>query len=1035
MAFQVKRLFPQCSPGAGTGGITAVCLWSVALLVLLPGIVLLPDGTHPSPALALQAVVVAHSGAALVRVLTAPKVRLVALGFWGFAYVWLGLAPLAQLACDTYPWSHRTDRATTLTAVAVVELGLLAHSAGSAVAARRERRRTAGPLPSAPGAVERLLSRRLAPWRLLSLCGLALVLAAVLIPRQPGGLAVWFTSRQALRESGLADGSDGAFLSALRHWSLSVPAFWALLGLLLVPRAPGGDRLLRALRRLLLPLLLALNAVVNNPVSTPRFWIGTVLATLLFAVDRMNRPRAFRAVAAGLLATVLLAFPYSDYFRYSDREQLSVVSLTEQFTTNGDYDAFQQVQTGIDYAHDRGLAPLDVLGPALFWVPRTVWPDKPEDTGIALARFAGYDFQNLSAPLWIESYLWAGPPAVAAVFFLLGAAGRRMDDVRHRLRGRAGTLAVCLVPAFAFYQMVFLRGSLLGIVGPLTLLLAVPLLVSAPAARASRAVTPAPAAPSDRLAPIPHRRAPVTGPNPVPDRYDEPDQLRDQLRRLLCHRAAIALGVALGLLGGAALAFVRTPVYTSASEVLVRSTADPYGTVTVAADNQISMGTEQQIAAGAAVAARAARTLGRPAGDAAALGRHLRVGHRPKSQVLRFEFTDSSPRRAARAADAFAEAYLADRKVRNEAAAQRAARSVEQQIQAVQQDKKQKNAGEAVQRALQTELDTLHRRMVEIKSRDTDGGYVVRHAAVPTRPAGPGRPALLALGGASGLALGILLAWLCSALDTRVRSAGDVRAALRSPVLGLLPAGPGDEPDGGTGPLKVGHRGGDRAESHRALAYRLHRTGPSGGPGGILVVAPRRDAATEEIAVNLAAALTECGRQVLLVDADSDTPPVTARLPLLPDDARPSGQPAPPEGSRLVDAGTAGHFACRTTGDGTVHRLPAAASQERTTVVLARPVLEHADALSAAQRVDGVLLVAGLGTTRREDLRRAAELIDCSGGTLLGAVLDTDRRPDRLRSALAALRSRTVRRPATTPPDTPVVTLPAQDETLTAARR
>ena len=44
-------------------------------LVLLPGIVLLPDGTHPSPALALQAVVVAHSGAALVRVLTAPKVR------------------------------------------------------------------------------------------------------------------------------------------------------------------------------------------------------------------------------------------------------------------------------------------------------------------------------------------------------------------------------------------------------------------------------------------------------------------------------------------------------------------------------------------------------------------------------------------------------------------------------------------------------------------------------------------------------------------------------------------------------------------------------------------------------------------------------------------------------------------------------------------------------------------------------------------------------------------------------------------------
>ncbi|CAM5644514.1 hypothetical protein [Streptomyces canarius] len=94
------------------------------------------------------------------------------------------------------------------------------------------------------------MSRRLAPWRLLSLCGLALALAAVLIPSQPGGLSAYFTSRQALREAGSADGSDNAFLSALRSWSLSVPAFWALLGLLHVPRVPGGDRLLRGIRRL-----------------------------------------------------------------------------------------------------------------------------------------------------------------------------------------------------------------------------------------------------------------------------------------------------------------------------------------------------------------------------------------------------------------------------------------------------------------------------------------------------------------------------------------------------------------------------------------------------------------------------------------------------------------------------------------------------------------------------------------------------------------------------------------------------------------
>ncbi|MGW7789236.1 hypothetical protein ACWGKX_17090, partial [Streptomyces tricolor] len=327
----------------------------------------------------------------------------------------------------------------------------------------------------------------------------------------------------------------------------------------------------------------------------------------------------------------------------------------------------------------------------------------------------------------------------------------------------------------------------------------------------------------------------MTGPIHVYDRYDEPDQLRDQLRRLLRHRAVIALGIVLGLLGGAALAFSRAHTYTSTSEVLVRSTADPFGTVSVAADNQVSMGTEQQIAASAAVAVRAARLMGRADATAATLGKDLRITNRAKSQVLRFEFTARTPGRAARGANAFAEAYLADRKARNEAAVQRAGRSVQQQIKAVQAAK-EKDEDEAVDKAVQSELDTLHKRIVEINSRDTVGGDIVRRGEAPARPSGPGWAVLLTLGLASGLALGVLLAWLRSALDSRVRSADEARAALRAPVLGLLPP----EPDEDAPLLTVGHQGGDRAETCRALAYRLRRTGLPAGAGRVLVVSPRR---------------------------------------------------------------------------------------------------------------------------------------------------------------------------------------------------
>jgi hypothetical protein len=485
--------------------VAAVCGWSLVLIALLPGLILQTAGSHFGAALVVQCVVVAHTGGALTRVLTDTSVRLVAFGFWLFAYVWLGLAPLAMLATDTYPLAYRADDANAFAVTALIELGLLAYSAGAALAARAANGRSA--------VVEPLLSRTLAPMRVLLLCGLSLVLAAVLLPQQ-GGWEAFFTSRQSLRESRAS--TDAAW--ALRTWLLAVPAFWALVALVHLPRLKAGDRLLRSVRWMLLPLLLGLNVVVNNPISRPRFWAGTVLLVLLFSWSRFSRPRAFRITAAAFTAVVLLVFPYSDYFRYDQREPIRVVPLTEQLTTNMDYDAFQQMQTGIEYVKETGFSPSAALGPVLVMVPRSIWPDKPEAVAITLARYAGYEFQNLSAPLWIESYLWAGIPSVAAVFCLLGAAGRRMDDIRERLRDRQATLAVLLVPAFAFYQMIFLRGSLMAIAGPLLLLLTIPLFITAPAAARSSSRFPSPALP-----PATAGHAPIPG---TGDIRDQPCPLR-----------------------------------------------------------------------------------------------------------------------------------------------------------------------------------------------------------------------------------------------------------------------------------------------------------------------------------------------------------------------------------------------------------------------------------------------------------------------------------------------------------------------------
>lgn len=485
----------------------------------------------------------------------------------------------------------------------------------------------------------------------------------------------------------------------------------------------------------------------------------------------------------------------------------------------------------------------------------------------------------------------------------------------------------------------------------------------------------------------------MTSPAGLDDRYDDPDRLRDQVRLLLRYRATIALGVLLGLLGGLLLVLLRAGDYTSTSEVLVRPRTDPFSTFAVAVDSQVSMGTERHIALSATVAARAATALGQPS-RADALLTDLRVMNPPDTQLLRFEYTAGTAKGAARVSNAFAEAYLADRQDRSKSMITRMVAGLEQQLTELtaRVAAKKKSAESAAGTAgLQQQIGTLQKRVSDIKAYDTTGGDVVRRAEPAARPSGPGPVWLLPLGLIGGLVVGVVLAWLRCAFEPRARSVGEVEGALGAPVLGILPA-----PDTDGDLLEVGRADGGRAEAYRALAFRVRGADSPAAMGTLMLVAPKRERGAETVAVNLAAALAESGDDVLLVDATGNEPGLPARLPLSAGGSVPPGVPAP-QGAAVVDAGTAGRFTIcryvrRPTGDDglaapTAARALPDAESKSPTLVLAPPLLEHPEGLGLAQRVDGVVVVAGLEATRRDDLKRVRELIGCSGGRIVGAAL------------------------------------------------
>ncbi|MGP3974964.1 hypothetical protein ACTWQF_13340 [Streptomyces sp. 8N114] len=441
-----------------------------ALVAVLPATVATQPGPGPHDAAYwLQLATCAYSGTRLAAMVLTAHRRLTQGAFWLFCYIAMGIAPLAQTVLDSTPTPVVGPRSDTVLASALVLVGIVAFDVGALLARHRPPLRSRMHDRHRPAATVH-------PWRLYVLCVLALA-GSGLLTAELGGPGVFFSNRQEISESiegaagaAGAEAASQAGSAFLRGFG-TVPALLALLFLtrwLVVSRA--------ARRRPLVPVLwlamLALNVVVNNPVSNPRYWFLTVLFSLLFTAFPRS-PVMYRAALATGVAVALVVFPFADRFRYeegTDRPQQSTGSILEPLTMK-DYDQTGMlantvtfVGSGEGHSYGRQLA-----GTTLFFVPRSVWTGKPHDPGTRVGEWMGMPYPNLSSPLWAELWLDFGPLGMALGFAAVGYGAARADRryARHARRtaqespAGPGSVAAVTVPLVAGYSFILLRGSLL----------------------------------------------------------------------------------------------------------------------------------------------------------------------------------------------------------------------------------------------------------------------------------------------------------------------------------------------------------------------------------------------------------------------------------------------------------------------------------------------------------------------------------------------------------------------------------------------
>uniref|UniRef100_UPI0025E17544 O-antigen polysaccharide polymerase Wzy n=1 Tax=uncultured Chryseobacterium sp. TaxID=259322 RepID=UPI0025E17544 len=148
-------------------------------------------------------------------------------------------------------------------------------------------------------------------------------------------------------------------------------------------------------------ILLVIALITCSPFGIARFYAAAIyLPLLLIVFDFFKRKNVF---SASLILGLLFVFPTLNYFR--DFSKLSSVKFGLDFKmfNSGHFDSFQNFS--LILSHSDVTWGRQLLGVIFFWVPRAVWPSKPEGSGSYLANQLRFSFDNISANFFAEGYI------------------------------------------------------------------------------------------------------------------------------------------------------------------------------------------------------------------------------------------------------------------------------------------------------------------------------------------------------------------------------------------------------------------------------------------------------------------------------------------------------------------------------------------------------------------------------------------------------------------------------------------------------
>ncbi len=287
------------------------------------------------------------------------------------------------------------------------------------------------------------------------------------------------------------------------------------------------------------------------------------------------------------------------------------------------------------------------------------------------------------------------------------------------------------------------------------------------------------------------------------------------------------------------------------------------------------------------------------------------------------------------------------------------------------------------------------------------GGYNLKVVAEPREElVFKRRLKITGAGGAFGFILAFGLLYLRAWLDTTLKSVEEVQRNFGLPVIGRVPAmhsrpeakisGSGLDPS-----LYLFHDAGSpEAEAFRSVRSALFVHTHSRGERVIQITSPEPQDGKSTIVSNLALAMAQAGKRVLLIDADMRCPKIHKLFGLRQEigladvltgeiTLSPAVQTTEATGLFVLSSGMTPANPAELLGSPRFSQLLVDARGDFDFVLVdTPPLLAVSDPCVVTSQVEGLLLVLRLGKNRRAAARRAKELLTTHGVRLLGAIVN-----------------------------------------------